>query len=265
MTEQQRVAAAKLALRLKRASTDLAEFIPMVVRDDHGTPLELAPIHQQWVNHVRYCWERQLNAIVLAPFGHGKSSTLAIPLIAHVLGRDPNTRIKVVTNDDGSATKRVAAVKRILESPIYRAIFPEVRRGGKWTDHELYLERTGHAIDPSVHARGVFTTGIGGRADLIIFDDVCDQKNSSDATQRDKVFDFLEGTWLSRKEPDARVLYIGTVWHINDATHRFMQRPGWCSLIDRINEDKSMHDFELVGAIDNAYPAVGQAQAWRAA
>jgi hypothetical protein len=237
-----------------RTPRGLADFIELSVVDDHGNHLRLAPMHQQWVSHVQYAWARGLKAMIVAPFGHGKSSTLAVPLVAHFLGMDPNRRVKIITNDDAGARKRVGAVKSILQSVTFQKLFPHCRKGSKWTDHELYLQRTGQAIDPSVHARGVLTTGIGGRADLEIFDDAVDQKNSFDPAQRRKVLAMIESTWLSRLEPDGKVLYIDTLWHLDDATHHLMNREGWCTLIQKVSPGCDYIQQELIGAIDGDYP-----------
>lgn len=253
----QRISWARWAQRMRSAADgSLSDFIELCCHDDHGHPLVLSTIHRQWLAHLEYCWERDLKAIIISPFGHGKSSTLAVPLIAYELGQRPTSRIKVVTNDDAGARKRVAACKAILEQPTYQILYPTVRPGQKWTDHELYITRPGHAIDPSVHARGVLTTGLGGRADLMVFDDVVDQKNSMDAVQRRRILQLIESTWLSRLEPDGRVLYISNLWHLDDATHHLMQRQGWCTLKQPIADDCQSIDQYVIGAPDRDYPVV---------
>ena len=183
------------------------------------------------------------------------SSSLLVPLAAYCIGRDPNTRIKVVTNDDDSASKRVATVGKILETPAYRSVFPGVRPGNRWTGHEVYVERTGQAIDPTIQARGIFTTGIGGRADVELFDDIVDQKNAANAIQRSRVMDLAEQTWLSRLEPDGNVLGIGTVWHNGDAYHHWMQQPGWCTLVQSVADDCLSIEQVVYGAGDD-YPGL---------
>lgn len=252
------LAYANLARGTDKAKQDLGAFIERVVKDDHGHALKLAPIHMQWVHHLKYSWARGLKPMILAPFGHGKSSSLAVPLIAWSLGKDPNLRIKIVTNDDDSAVNRVERAKDIIESPEFRLIFPHAKRGKRWAGHKADMLRTGSSIDPSLHARGVETRGIGGRADLMVFDDVVDQKSSLDPGQRLKILNYIEQTWLSRLEPDGRVLYIGTPWHLDDATHHLMQRQGWCTLIQRVSSDCQTIEQELIGAPDPiSYPQVG--------
>ena len=243
-------------LRVRRARTQLDEFIELCVKDNHGVRLTLAPMHRAWIQHVDYCWSHGYRALIQAPFGSGKSSCLAVPLLAHVIGKDQNVRIKIVTNDDDSASKRVGAVRKILETRLYRQVFPSVVHGGGWTGHELFVKRLGHSLDPTIHARGVFTTGIGGRCDVELFDDVTDQKNSMDALQRRRVLSLLEGTWLSRLEPDGRVLAIGTTWHADDALHHLMQRPRWCSLKQMVSDDCTQILQEVIGGGPD-YPGIG--------
>ena len=243
---------------VRKARTNLDDFTELCVKDDHGVRLELAPMHRSWIRHVNYCWSHGYRALILAPFGSGKSSCLAVPLLAHVIGRDQNVRIKIVTNDDDSASKRVGAVRKILESKIYHQVFPAVAHGGGWTGHELYVQRIGHSLDPTIHARGVFTTGIGGRCDVELFDDVVDQKNSTDALQRRRVLSLLEGTWLSRLEPDGKVLAIGTCWHQDDALHHLMQKPRWCTLKQAVSDDCTQILQEVVGG-GSDYPGLGEA------
>jgi hypothetical protein len=251
-----RQAFAARMLRLRKCARELPLFIETCAQDDHGNPIKLAPMHRHWITHVEYCWAHGLKALILAPWGHGKSSTLAVPLIAWKLGCDPGLRVKVVTNDDDSATGRVGAAKNLIESLTYKQIFPHVRKGGTWTDHKIFLERGGNAIDPSLHARGIMTKGIGGRIDLLVFDDIVDQLNSCGSPeQRQKIVNFAEQTWMSRLEPDAQVLAIGTTWHIADAWHHFMTALGWGTLIQRVNADCTAIDQEVVG-VGPDYPGM---------
>ena len=250
-------AAALMVKRMRLAQTRFDYFAEMVGRNNLGEAISLKPIHRAWIAHIEYCWARHLRALILAPMAHGKSS-LIVPLCAWWMGRDIGLRVKIITNDDDSAVQRVGAVKRTIESAAYRAVWPNVRRGEKWTDHQLYLRRLGYStIDPSLHARGIFTTGIGSRSDIIFFDDVVDQRNSADPKQRKRVLDFMEGTWLNRLEPTGRVLGIATAWHQGDANHVLMERAGWCTLIHRVSADCTRIEQEVVGVRDGQYPVTG--------
>ena len=91
----------------------------------------------------------------------------------------------------------------------------------------------------------------------MLLDDVCDQKNSTDPAQRKRVLDLCEQTWFSRLEPDGQTLWLATSWHQQDASHVLMQRKGWCTLIQRVSQDCTEIEQEVLGAYDGLYPTMG--------
>jgi len=223
----------------------------MCGRDEGGDPLVLDWIHLSWIFHTNYSWERGKHAMIMAPFGSGKSSCFAVPLAAWLIGNNVQSRVKFVCNGDDFAKQRVAAAKEIMQGAVYKDVFPHLRRGKKWSDHELFVAREGNALDPSIHARGILTKGIGGRADFLIFDDICDQLNTEEPGLRMKTKKFARGTWMSRLDgTSARALYIATPWHPDDATHDFWQDGSWCTLRQPVARDK--HAYEQV--VYNAGP-----------
>lgn len=224
-------------------------FVEQHVKDESGRPVTLADIHRSWHRHLSYCWGNGLKCMIMAHFGSGKSSAFACPLAAWVIGNNTQARIKFVCNGDAQARQRVASVKSLIESPRYRYTFPNVKPGAKWSAGELYVRRKGFSIDPSIQARGVMTKGIGGRADVILFDDVCDQLNSDQEASRTKVKSLVDSTWLSRLDQGGKVLWIATPWHENDATMALSRSPGWCTLIQRINEDFTQIEQEVLGGL----------------
>jgi hypothetical protein len=243
-----------LAFARERAVRDARDtfhkFTPLVVLNASGAPIQYSTIHLSWIAHVNYCWEHGLHAGLFAPFGHGKSSAFGLPLLAWLIGRNTQERIKIVCAGDDHAAQRVGLVKMILESPSYRAVFPNVVPGGKWTDHMLFVERSGFAIDATLEARGVFTKGVGGRATTILFDDVCDLSNSGGTNNltRDRVKDFITKQWMSRLEPRTHVLYLATPWHADDASYFLQKQAGWCWLTQRISADFRSIEQEVQGA-----------------
>lgn len=258
LTPDQLSAWAALERRNQTCRRNLTEFVREAARNEEGEPIHLAPMHLAWHRHLDYCWSNGLRCMIMAHFGSGKSSSFAVPVIAWLVGNDIQRRVKVVSNSDDQAKQRVSAVKRLMESAIYRRIFPVVHPGNKWADHELFVQRRGFSLDPTVQARGVFTTGIGGRADVTVFDDVVDQKNSEDFAQRRRVRNLVDQTWLTRLEPmKGLVLWIATPWHVDDATHGLMVTPGWCTLVQKVNADCTGIDQEVTGALPGVPYPVG--------
>jgi hypothetical protein len=252
---QLRLAAFRRAEKLRLAGQRFTPFVEAVSRDERGNPFRLAPHHLAWHAHVDYCWSRRLHAGIMAHWGSGKSSGLIAPLIAFLLGRDPSRRIKVVCNDDGSAAGRVQVVSQILLSSTYRRIFPVVFKGGPWTQHKIFVNRPGWSYEASVEAKGVFSTGIGGRADFLFNDDLVDQKNSQEPAQRKRVKELFENTWMSRLEPTGLALAIMTPWHLDDLSFELQRRREWCFLIQRISEDLTHIEQEVINGGDD-YPGL---------
>lgn len=244
------MAEARYQERVRAARLDLATYIELCALDSDGRPVFLSQIHLAWIWHVNYCWSRGLHAAILAPFGSGKSSGFAVPLSTWLLGRNVESRIKFVSNADDFAKQRVQGAKAIMASPTYRDVFPDVARGDKWSDREVFVRRRSRSLDPSLHARGVMSKGVGGRADYLLFDDVCDQLNSEEAGLRMKVKKFVKGTWMTRLDgDDARALWIATPWHQDDATHEVvLHSPRWCTLVQRVSPDMEHYDQEVFNA-----------------
>lgn len=240
--------------RMRKARRDLGTFIETCARNEEGERIELDHLHRQWIWHVNYCWSRNKHAMILAPFGSGKSSTLAVPLAAYLIGLNPQTRIKFVSNGDDQAKRRVAAAKMIIESSEYKDVFPRIRPGAIWGDQELEVVRKPGPIDATLQARGVMTRGVGLRADVLLFDDVCDQINSSEPGQRRKVKELVSRTWMSRLDTEdgqGHALWIATPWDPDDATHDLMHHPSWCTLVQRVALDHLHYEQEVFNAGDD--------------
>lgn len=254
MTDDLRRAAARRILQIHEARQNFTQFVRTVGMNAEGDPLDIAPMHLAWHAHVDYCWSRGLYAGILAHFGSGKSSSFAVPLLAWWLGQNPNRRTTIVCNDDRSAARRVGLVSKLItDVPTYRTIFPGIVPGEKWTDHELFVRRTGMSADPSVLGRGVLTTGIGTHCNVMVFDDVVDQRNSEDTEQRKRILNLIQQTWIGRIDPGGHALYIATPWNLDDATHHLMQTPGWCFLVQRVNQTCTAIEQEVFGGGDD-YP-----------
>lgn len=189
--------------------------------------------------------------------------------VAWELGRNPNLRIKIISNTDENAGDRVMAVSRLILSKRYRAVFPHIiparkekHLPTKWTQHEIRIEKSGSSIDPSVESYGVLGSGTGSRADLEIYDDIVDQKNAIDEPRlRPKIVYDFDRVWMSRLEPDGRAMLIGSLWHQADCHHAILQREAWCSLRQYVSGDFTRLDQEVYGIfegypIPRMYPAL---------
>lgn len=252
-----RAASSILESLILEARSSYAAFARFVLRDHLNQQIELASIHRVMHAHVEHCWATGIHPGVLAPFDHGKTISLVVGRIAYELGLNPGLRIKIISNNDTRAMERVMGVATILRSPAYRLVFPRTRpvppkvaraKGvqSKWTQHEIFLDRPGQAIDPSLMAAGVLSGGTGGRSDLNVYDDCVDHKNAIEhPEERQKVYEAIENVWTQRLEPDARVLYVGTPWHVADATAQLIKSAAYSFLKAAISEDFKRIDLAV--------------------
>lgn len=158
------------------------------------------------------------------PRGHAKTSTLAY-LTAWWLGIRPETRFKIVSQNDEAAAATTRFLRDIIRSPIYRAVFPNVAlKPGedKITAWSVSAPGLPARRDPSVQGSGVFGR-TGGRADVIWFDDICDLRNAVlQPALRAQVKEAVANIWLPMLDPSAthpsRVWRSATPFHTDDIT-----------------------------------------------
>jgi len=258
----QSVADAKAA----NARADFNEYVEYVMRDERGEVMKQAIHHRIWQVHISYCWQVGVHPAIMAPWSHGKTVQCVVGMATYLLGQNPNLRIKIVCNTGDNAKKRVAAIGSVItQNKHYRQVFPWIRPIGhvksnkydrsRWTQNAIYVARSSSsAIDPSIEAAGILSQGMGGRADVLLFDDVVDNVNSLlKEAERDKVIRTFGEGWMSRLEPHGRCIYIGTPWHQADLTHDLYKRKAWCVLRQYVSSDYKQLNQEVYNMPDG-YP-----------
>ncbi|NIQ98606.1 MAG: hypothetical protein GTN78_00165, partial [Gemmatimonadales bacterium] len=144
---------------------------------------------------------------------------------------NPELRVKVVSATAELAGNIVAEIQRHIDhNGRVRLVFPHLRpdQKGPWSRGELLVQRKSLAKDPSVVAAGILGSGVGGRADLIVFDDVCDQRNAIlQPAMRDQIKLTFHETWENLLGPEGRAVYIATVWHVDDLTMELHGSRAW--------------------------------------
>lgn len=236
---------------------DVNKFLEKVIKPDDGSKLDQEEIHRSWVRHIQFCRKNSLYSIVFAPFGHGKTTRLITGFALKEIGDNPNVRIQLLSSVDEVAQKRVKTIRKyIKEDPDYHKIYPQIRMDKNDSDQvrQFVVERSSKAIDPTLGAGGVLTTGIGGRFNMILGDDVVEYKNTIEVpANRIKVLETLQNTWFSRLEPGGFISMICTAWHEEDASHVLMRRKAFCTLIQRVSEDFTHIVCEVVNSPDPSY------------
>lgn len=201
---------------VRRARNDSNAFVEYIFVDDvSGDPLQQEEAHIRWQNTMN----NHKRCLIIAPREHGKT-TQVLGFVLWKLGRDPNLRIKIVSNNDKMAQKRILALQLHIESnkKLHR-VFPHLKPDSraKWNNQSFYVKRSQIAIDPSVEGYGVLSGGTGGRCDLMVLDDIVDRKNAlTHPGLRKAVKDAVKTDWLALFSGKVGVISICTLWHKDD-------------------------------------------------
>jgi len=217
--ELSRIAAAVKEYRLRQARESFPAFLEYVFRDEDSDPGAPVPVTVQWYQEQ---WSHAMDTIdrlvIIAPRGHAKSTT-AVARVLFELGRSPDLRIKVVGPSDGRAMERLFEIKQHIEhNPRLREVFPHLRRppgqDTEFSKHKIIIPRKAMHRDASVEALGITATVTGGRADLILADDVVDRRNAIQMpAMREAIKQAWHSDWMQLLAPNARVWYLATPWH----------------------------------------------------
>lgn len=168
------------------------------------------------------------------------NTTQIVGRIIWELGRNPNLRIKIVCASDSKAVERLFEIQQHIEcNERVHKVFPELVSAdkGDWTKHKIVVRRRARHRDASVEALGITSTATGGRADLLVADDVVDRRNAlAMPALRESVKHAWFSDWANLLEPDARVFYICTLWHKDDLSHHLLQNSEYTTLAYAVDD-----------------------------
>jgi len=162
------------------------------------------------------------NCYVEYPRGHGKTAQMTLR-VAWEIGNDPSVRIKYIQQSDVEAKKTTSLIKSIIESDEYKLVFPEIEPDMEsWCKADFKVKTDKYQRDATVEAKPIFGRA-GGRADILIADDICDLRNAiQQAALRSQVKEFWNTNWLPMrdftKDRAARTWKVGTCYHSDDIT-----------------------------------------------
>lgn len=168
--------------------------------------------------------------LLLAPRDHGKSF-LSIAYTVRRLCLDRNAKILWISASSGQAEKRVRMVKQYLQDPKIVADFasddlpPFKTEDTKWIATQIYIVRPDESVDPSVEAVGSGGSITGGHVDVIIMDDLEDDKTVYSSTVRDKTREWLRGTVQPMLSRGGFMLVVGTRKHHDDVYAHMIKDP----------------------------------------
>lgn len=172
---------------------------------------------------------KKKRVIIEMPPRHGKSEMVSRRLPAAFLGAHPDAKIIQASYSASLASKENRQVQRIMLTPEYRTIFPNVRISAKdsASGDKRYV-RNSQQFEIIDTGGQYISAGVGGPITgegmtLGIVDDPIKNAEEADSeTYRDNIWDWWLSTFLTREEGEAAIVVCATRWHEDDLIGRIM-------------------------------------------
>ncbi|MEI8032994.1 MAG: phage terminase large subunit [Chlorobiaceae bacterium] len=166
--------------------------------------------------------------ILTTPPQMGKS-ILVIDFLSWMAGKNPDHKVIFASFSDRLGVRANLRLQRIIESPIYRRIFPETRLNGmdgdttgrylRNKDVLEYVDRQGYFRNTT--AGGPIT---GESLDLGLIDDPTKGREEANSpTMREKTWLWYTDDFSTRFSEAGALLIIMTRWHVDDLAGRIIE------------------------------------------
>lgn len=213
-----------LTLLKEKAPEKLLAFTRYTMRD-----FQINWHHKVTALALERFYRREIeNLMIFMPPRVGKTELVSRRFPAWAMGKNPDLRVIATSYASQLADKTNREVQRIIDSEIYREIFPNTtlagphaKMPGSWARKADLFEVAGYRGTYRSTGVGGGITGMGG--DLLLMDDPL--KNSAEAnskTKRDAIYEWYTTTLYTRRESGAGICLIMTRWHEDDLAGRLL-------------------------------------------
>jgi len=159
-------------------------------------------------------------AVSMAP-RFGKSQMISIYYPAWYLGLHPDHKLIIASHTGDLAIDMARKVRNLMQSGVYRAIFPGVaisadaKAAGKWNTTK----------GGEVYAVGVGGAVAGRGAHLVIVDDPLSEQDikTGNTDSLDTVYEWFRAGLRTRLMPGGRICILHTRWHQRDLIGRLVK------------------------------------------
>ena len=167
------------------------------------------------------------NLIFNVPPGYMKSMLISILYTAWRLGVNPAERIIGISYGDDLSHQLSVKTRKLMQSPLYQAIFPETILDKKAED-SITTTRGGQRL-----ATAVGSAIAGFRADLIIIDDPMQPADSTSELSKQKLRDWYYGVVAQRLLDSSKGVIILIMHRLapDDLTATFVAAGGWLHVL----------------------------------
>lgn len=204
---------------------DINTFIEYIMVDEStGQPVKQSAIHEDW--HTLADLHPQL--VIWSHPEAGKTQQFAVGRALWLLGHNPRLRISILCDTQQQAKKIVKVIAEHIENnPRLREVFPKLRKGQKWSETQLYVERPSGIKEPSVQACGTHGDIHGARIDYLLIDDILNSDNTRTAYMREEMKRWVRNSAYTRMTEKGRIVFIANAWHPDDLAHEQARMKGW--------------------------------------
>lgn len=202
--------------------------------------LEPAPHHRVLIDGLEAIERGDLRRLlVIFPPGHAKSTITSIIYPTWYLGRHPRAMIVGVTITDTLAGLYDSAIANVLEwndgfRSVFPGITPEKPRG--WSSDGRFLRAPGQTRDPGDKDPQLVFAGagrgiVGRRSSGAIIDDVVDLESARSETILEGRVRWIQSSVLTRLQPTAWAVAVGTLWREGDVVDTLRQTGDWTAIV----------------------------------
>lgn len=213
--------------KLKRAArTNILDYTRYTMPD-----FRISWHHRKFASILDKFVEKEIpRLIVNLPPRHTKSELVSRRLPSYILGRFPNAKIIACSYGADLASMMNRDVQKIMTEASYHEVFPNTRmnESNVRTDaHGSYLRNS--EIFEIIGYKGVYKcAGVGGAItgygmDYGIIDDpIKNREEAESPVYREKIWNWYQSTFRSRRQKNASILLTMTRWHEDDLAGRLL-------------------------------------------
>ena len=191
-------------------------------------------------------FDEHKSKMFLMPRNTFKSSVITCGYALFQLLHDPNLRVLIYSDSSSKAEGFLTDIKNHIEGKARNSLFRTLYGSwettphtGKWNDSQIVIRpRTESRKEPSIDTAGIETSKVGAHYDIIFFDDIVTDLNTTTKAQMDKTYQCYQKA-LSLLKPGGLIVIVGTRWAFGEAHGRI------------IDENKDNPTFKIV--IKKAY------------
>ena len=203
---------------LEQARTDLLYYYALL------NPHYILAKHQKkMIEAIMKLFKGDIHKLAISlPPGHSKSEVGSVTFPSFVLGKNPQDKVLLISYGSDLAGDFGAKSKLIMESDLYREVFPDMRLLNRGNSSSKWDTTTKKGITPGgLRAVGRNGSIMGFRTNFLIVDDLV--KNKQEAMNprlMTEMFNWYQTDMRSRLLPHGKELLIMTRWGVNDLIGR---------------------------------------------